>query len=614
MGVADRIRMGLSKFLAGPSYGASGTRQAPHSSLNVNQIQYASGGFSQPVFGAEISTVGAYSREGYTSRTLDVPIVPFSTQLYYMLRDEDVQLAVNHLASQITGGEHYWKSQVESITEMMERFSTDLDFDWIDSIMVKELLAFGNSVWKPRLGIARIQGRDDLMHIPISSFVRVWWDRQRRPYKYEFRGAQYQGYHNPEDVIPLVWNPINASAFGNGFLTALTAPRDFIEQTPTGTRDKTLPSLMDRKYSTAMTMHLTERRYVSHNLYVAADAGQQERDQLAGDLADLETGEDIIVGNKVEAQELGSAARNFDSAQFSDLTQGQIFKALNDFMGKQGSDSSHQYANAKTSAMLTQIGLTSFPLAITRQLIELLFQPWYEAQGGAVDETGVIGGGLVSVPWEEAKIELHFGRIEKTDLEPEAMTKLLEMAISTGVVKDPIEIRDLLEDAGLGLRKEFTEALEQEYNNPNVMPPDFEQQYNYDPSGYDQAPRPFDDPIYTSFATQSGSLGSTLPPYPYSPEPIKSMDATLGDKNPQNPQPTDPRINFTVGSTRKFNKLDISDVNAWLAGDSNIQGTVRETIRIEGEEKKLALDEKRLRHETRKKILETIEQLKKRGT
>ena len=326
-----------------------------------------------------------------------------------------------------------------------------------------------------------------------------------------------------------------------------------------------------------MTMHLTERRYVSHNLYVAADAGQQERDQLAGDLADLETGEDIIVGNKVDAQELGSAARNFDSAQFSDLTQGQIFKALNDFMGKQGSDSSHQYANAKTSAMLTQIGLTSFPLAVTRQLIEKLFQPWYEAQGGAIDESGVIGGGIVSVPWEDAKLELNFGRAEKTDLEPEAMTKLLEMAMQSGVLTNPVEIRDLLEDAGLGLRKEFTEELNQQYNPTNPMPPDFQQEPNNDTTGYDQAPRPFDDPNFTSFATESGSLGSTLPPYPYSPEPIKSMDATLGDKYPQNPQPTDPRINFTEWKKTnrststlpnpivvKAGKLKIADINAFL--------------------------------------------------
>ena len=64
------------------------------------------GGLSQPVWGPEISTsVGAYSREGYTSRTFDLPDVPFTTQADALQRDEDVQLAINDLSSKITGGQ-----------------------------------------------------------------------------------------------------------------------------------------------------------------------------------------------------------------------------------------------------------------------------------------------------------------------------------------------------------------------------------------------------------------------------------------------------------------------------------------------------------------------------
>ncbi len=59
-------------------------------------------GLSQPVWGPEISTVGAYSREGYTSRSFDTPEIPFRIQAGALARDEDVQLAINDLSSKIT--------------------------------------------------------------------------------------------------------------------------------------------------------------------------------------------------------------------------------------------------------------------------------------------------------------------------------------------------------------------------------------------------------------------------------------------------------------------------------------------------------------------------------
>lgn len=589
MGLGSRIATGLNKIMSAmqppPPQGRS-----QFSSLNLNKIQYAmgmgqqSGGFSQPVWAPEISTVGGYSREGYTSRTLDTPVIPHSVQVEAMNKDEDVQLAINHLSSEITGGEHYWKSQSEEFTDVMTKFTRDIDFDWIDTILVKELLAYGNSIWKPRLGINHIRTRDDIMQIPISSFVRVWWDRQRRPYKYEFRGAQYQGYHNPEDIIPFVWNPINASAFGVGFLTALTATRPFIEMTPNGLRNKDLPSLLDRKYSTAMTMHLAERRYIPHNVYQAVDADDDERATLANDLVDLEVGQDIVVGNKLEVKELGSSQRAFDPTLFTDLVQGGIFKALNDFMGKQASESSHQYANAKESGMLVQIGLASFPLAVTRQLIEKLFQPWYEGQGGIYDVN--YGGGMVTVPWEIFEPELNFGKVEKKSLDTEKMTKLIEIAISSGAVNDPIEIRELLEDAGLGLRKEYTEAMNQQYNNYGAMPQEMNQAQpmTVPPADRWQATMgnpPMNDPNWTSSNKD------------FEPR-VQSSDATLGDAfNTFDSQPSDPRINFTIidktlpsklrkypkhgsGSlkdkrVRGFKKLKISDINAFLA-DTDQQG------------------------------------------
>jgi len=304
MGFAQRLRMGLANMLGGTQYVKVGGQ-----SFDVHRVQMATSpsygrGFSQPAWSPEISTVGAYSREGYTSRTFDLPVIPFKQQVTALEQDEDVQLAVNHLASKITGGEHYWKSENEAFVEYMNDFTHLIDFDWFDTILVKELLWYGNSVWKPRDGVANIRDQDDLMHIPISSFVRIWWDRQRRPYKLEFRGSEYQGYHNPEDLMHFKWNPVDASAFGLGFGTAMLSTRPFTEIIAGGeTRDKVLPTLLDRKYSTQMTMHLTERRYIPRNVYEMQGSSQEERNEFAAQLGDLETGEDFTVGNKIVPHE-----------------------------------------------------------------------------------------------------------------------------------------------------------------------------------------------------------------------------------------------------------------------------------------------------------------------
>jgi len=514
----SRLANGLQKLhiIETPrSYGKAGTQP-----INLNNLKTSfSEIVSQPVWGPEISTVGAYSREGYTTKTFDIPKPPFSQQVIPMKNDEDVQLAINHLASTITGGEHYWKGASDVMTDYIENFTKDLDFDWFDTILVKELLAYGNSVWKPRLGISYIRGADDLMHVPISSFVRIWWDRQRVPYKYEFRGSEYQGYHNKEDIIHFCWNPINASAFGTGFMTSVVSSRDFEDITSNGPVLKTLPSMLDRKYSTAMAMNLAEKRYISRNIYQAVDADDNERAQLQADLKNLEVGEDFVVGSKLEVQELGSQQRDFDPAKFTDLTQGALFKALNNFSGKQGSEESHQYANAESSKETDEAGLASFPFAVTRQLINKLFKPWYVSNPN-YDIS--YGGGMVGIPWEDCEYELNFGHIEKKDIELEEAIKLLEIGISSGAVTDPIEIRDILEQNGLQLRKEYTDQITQQQNAMAMDPYSMNYSMQTDIGG---------GQVYPQFDNQTAGT----PP----------MSNAIYDDMARNPRPTDIRLNFT---------------------------------------------------------------------
>ena len=295
------------------------------------------------------------------------------------------------------------------------------------------------------------------MHIPISSFVRVWWDRQRVPYKYEFRGAQYQGYHNPSEIIHFRWNPIDASVFGTGFGVSMTSPRLFTMTTPQGDVEKRLPPLLERKYTTQFNMQMAEQRYISRNVWSAEGASEDERNQLQASIENLEVGQDVVSGTKIEVTELGSQAKNFNSEQFMDITQGPIMKALNDFRGKESGSSQHSYANAKESAILDEIDLSSFPIAIKTQLNEFIFRPWYEEQ--QMVQMNYLGG-VIPVPWEETKFEIEFGEQEKKDIPIEDRIKLIEIYKDSDVA-DPLELVNLFAQAGLGLTKTYDTPEEQ---------------------------------------------------------------------------------------------------------------------------------------------------------
>ena len=458
----SRVKNGFAG-LSGASLNAAPTgRDRIHRgpSLEINEIRgmlEAAPGLSQPVWGPEISTVGAYSREGYTSKTFDTPAIPFRAQAAALQIDEDVQLSVNHLASKITGGSHYVKAANEELIEYFEDFTNRLEFDIFDTEAIKELLWYGNAVYKPRLGINNIRSADDLMHIPISSFVRVWWDRQRVPYKYEFRGAEYQGYHNPGEIIHFRWNPVDASVFGTGFGVSMTSPRFFTMPTPQGDVDKRLPPLLERKYATQFNMQMGEQRYISRNVWSADGASEDERSQLQSQINNLEVGQDVVSGSKIEVQELGSQSKNFNAEQFMDITQGPIMKALNDFRGKESGSSQHSYANAKESAILDEIGLSAFPIAIKTQLNEFIFKPWYESH--PMVQMNYLGG-LIPVPWEETKFEIEFGKQEKKDIPVEDRIKLIEI-YKDSEVADPLELVKLFAQAGLGLSKTYDTPEEQ---------------------------------------------------------------------------------------------------------------------------------------------------------
>lgn len=475
MGWGTRLRNTVSHIIAPPS--PVTYPQATKHSVDLNSLKTMMStkhgtpfeemlpGLSQPVWGPEINTVGAYSREGYTSRTRDVPKVPFRTMAITLQQDEDVRVAMQQLTAQVTGGAHHISAgDNPELTKYFEKFTENIEFDIMDTEVISELLWYGNSFWKPRMGIANVRNANDLMHIPISSAVAVWWDRQRQAYKYEFRGTEYQGYHNPGEIIHFTWNKINASVFGSGAGDVLLSGRRFVMHlNDTDFVELELPHMLDRKYTTQHNMQAAENRYISSNIYKVLDSDETQRAALQAQLQNKTVGQDLVTGASVEVQELGSNSRNFNSEQFTEMTQAPIFKGLGTTTGKQAGDSQQTYSNAETSKEEDQSAMSAFIISAKIQFKAKLFKPWYEANP-------YIGmdyiSGVIPMFWDDTKFELNFGQMEKKDLSTEDMLKAIELYMNSGMgAADPKILNNMFKQVGLNVPD--PEIIDQMYNDPN---------------------------------------------------------------------------------------------------------------------------------------------------
>jgi hypothetical protein len=167
-------------------------------------------------------------------------------------------------------------------------------------------------------------------------------------------------------------------------------------------------------------------------------------------------------------------------------------QSLGTFVGKQGGESQHTYANAETGKELEQIGLSSFPLIIARQLQDQLFKPMYDADPMY---DSMYYQGMLAVPWEHMEPELNFGRQEKKTIDTDQAIKLMEIAMNSGAMPDPVEVRDILTMLGLPVKQKYTDQLNAAYNNYQAMPP-YMPQADFSTYQADQTPRPADYPYY----------------------------------------------------------------------------------------------------------------------
>ena len=102
----------------------------------------------------------------------------------------------------------------------------------------------------------------------------------------------------------------------------------------------TLPSMLNRKYAIEFIMQMASQRYVTRNVYVAPGASEDERNQLQSFVEQLQIGQDLVAGTQLDVKELGTNTRTFNPQEFIETVSSPIMKALNDFSGKQGSETS----------------------------------------------------------------------------------------------------------------------------------------------------------------------------------------------------------------------------------------------------------------------------------
>ena len=462
---------------------------------------FPQGDIGQPFW---FSNIGGnhFPREGFTYRPYDIPTTDFSDQLKGYIDDEDAQMGINFLAAKTTGGNHYFKAKTTALAEYVETWTKDINLDYINWQVAKELLAFGNSFWRLRVPIWEATSPRDFMQIPIESSKRIWWTPDRRPLWYEFRGADYNGYFRPQEIMHFVYNPINGQVYGFGIMSQLANRVSYLEDTPDGTIFKERESYMDIKHGLQNVSYKVMKRYLPRLVYGAANAGEEVRDTMRSELRVLHDSEDIVHGIKgLDIKELGLTTRPIDPQVFMDMFQASIFKAVQTSKGRiAGQSSGPTYSNGEESAILDEVGLAQFPIQLKFQIQNMIVKPWYEFNR-IPDKALALG--KIAVPWGAAEFEMMFGKQSKKDLEPEQTAQWVQILQTAGQIS-PKEIRKIAEFVGVpeltsdeeGMMAQDEDPLANQMNVPLTNPsmamkknPTGAQGDQQQPGGQQQAPQ-----------------------------------------------------------------------------------------------------------------------------
>ena len=408
-------------------------------------VDFPQGDIGQPFW---FSNIGGnhFPREGFTYRPYDLPVVPFKEQMKGYIDDEDAQMGVNFLAAKTTGGRHYFKGKTKFLTEYVKTWTDKINLDYLNWQIAKELLAFGNSFWILRVPIWKAKSINDFLQVPIESSVRIWWTPDRRPLWYEFRGAEYNGYFRPTEILHFHFNRLNGQVYGFGIMAQLTNRVSYLEDTPDGAIFKERESYLDIKHGLQNVTYKVMKRYLPRLVIGAPKAGEDVRDAIRDEMRVLHDSEDIVhVIPGLDLKEIGNATRPIDPSVFMDLFQSSIFKAVQTSKGRiAGQSEGPSYANGEESAILDEIGMAQFPIQLKFQIQNMIVKPWYEFNR-IIDENI---SPYVAVPWDVADFEMMFGKQTKKDLEPEQVAQWVQILQQAGQISNS-EIRKIAEYVGV---------------------------------------------------------------------------------------------------------------------------------------------------------------------
>ncbi len=362
------------------------------------------------------------------------PKAPFSAQVSWYENDGDARLALDWTRNSIAGPGIYFTGSKDSLP-VIEEFSkrTHLYQKIYDGI-VFETIAYGNNLW----WMKEANNFSDLNWLPISDFKRVWFEKGTgKLIAYDLRGTKSQMLP-AEEVIHFTWGKSNSGIYGLGLLYALTIDRPYSVKVKDQFETRFAVSIMDAKSQILDESRLLIRRYVPRNIYKFPGATEKQLDANRSTLKVLEPGEDFVVGEGAEVQEMGSRGRVMDVESFMDLQQAEILKALQTPAPRIFTRPDFNRASSEAAIHLAKLNYRGYQTIMALEITSKIIEPWWRSHPDIAIE-----------PWESANIELHWNPMDPPDPDPQFILGALE---SRGITLK--EFRRNAENMGLELMKD----------------------------------------------------------------------------------------------------------------------------------------------------------------
>ncbi|MFQ5711742.1 MAG: hypothetical protein ACE5GD_08180 [Candidatus Geothermarchaeales archaeon] len=371
------------------------------------------------------------------------PTVSFSTLIKHLKKNPDINNSITFMAEAVVGMGFYTTADLPRAKRYVDQFNEDVNMDGLFLRGVKELIAYGNSVWE-KIDPGNLYNLKILPLSSIKRFKRTKYGEVAEVWQ-RIGGKTVKFLRPVDELIHWKWDVIDGAPDGRGLLHYLCETRTYtVKFTDGSTKKYTTPALIDIKTQMDDDIRRVLHHYLPRSVYVFEGAKKRETEDWGEVIGKLDAGERIATNLPVKlvSETLDPGAR---FGFMVDHVNNMVVQALQNPVLRLFWMPGYTEASAKIAESQLERKITALQRYVKRV---------YEREIAAVliEQAGMSP--------KRANYRIHWGMGEKPEVTLRDIIELAKLSAETGVqYMTPREVRKALAKMGIELLEEPTVAI-----------------------------------------------------------------------------------------------------------------------------------------------------------